>query len=237
MRIKLVFAALAALAIVTPANADDCNKPLKLVTTLPLTPLGDGVMTVPVTINGVPKQFLFDTGGVLQQVSAAVADELKLREFDSPLELYGVDGKISRKYTSVEKFGLGNLPGGRAELLVAPDSDVDGVVSPVAYGALDFDMDFAAGKLNLLLGDHCEGKVVYWPAKAIAAVPIAIDAYHIRVPVTVDGHSLHGHHRYRPWTPPPCAWTWRAARFRSHAGFPGHEGRRACRKRRKCTRT
>ena len=51
-------------------------------------------------------------------------------------------------------------------------------------------MDFAAGKLNLMLGDHCEGKVVYWPAKALATVPITINDYDIRVPVTVDGHNL-----------------------------------------------
>jgi hypothetical protein len=191
VRVKLILAALAALAIVTPANADDCNKPLKMLASLPLTTLsGDDRVTLPVTINGVPKQFLFDTGGLLPQISSTVVDELKLTRLDSAMTFYSVDGTVSNKYAVIDKFGLGNIPGVRAELQISTDSRLDGLFSPVVYKALDFDMDFAAGKLNLMLGDHCEGKVVYWPAKALAVVPITIDNYHIRVPVTVDGHNL-----------------------------------------------
>ena len=51
-------------------------------------------------------------------------------------------------------------------------------------------MDFAASKLNVISSDHCDGKVIYWPAQAAAAVPITVDNYHITVPVTVDGHNM-----------------------------------------------
>ena len=90
------------------AAAEDCNKPLKLVATLPMTTLdGDGLVTVPVTINGVPKQFLFDTGGVLPQISSAVVDELKLPRLDSAMSFYAVDGTSSNKYTVIDKFRPG----------------------------------------------------------------------------------------------------------------------------------
>ena len=182
---------LAGLAMgVTPADAQDCTKPLRMLTSLPMTSRAGGVMTIPVTINGTEKQFLFDTGGMLMQVSSGVADDLKLPRYDSPLEIYAVDGSKSDKYTKVKSFAMGKLPPSPAQLQISPNKGVDGIFSPMIFKSLDFDMDFAAHKLNLMLGDHCEGKVIYWPAKAIAVVPFTLRDNHITVPVTVDGHAL-----------------------------------------------
>ena len=51
-------------------------------------------------------------------------------------------------------------------------------------------MNFAARKLNVLSSDHCEGKVVYWQAQALAVVPIKIRNLHITVPVKLDGKDF-----------------------------------------------
>ena len=183
---------LAGLAIsVAPASAEECNKPLRMLTSLPMTPLENSeLMSVPVAINGVQKQFLFDTGGVLAQVSPAVVDELKLPRIDSAVQLYSVNGAKSDKFTRIENFALGKLPPSPAQMQISPLAGVDGILSPMIFKSLDFDMDFAARKLNILLSDHCEGKVIYWPAKAIAVVPFTPRDNHITVPVTIDDHTF-----------------------------------------------
>ena len=172
-----------------PAGAQAaCNKPLRMLAHLPMT-AQNGVMTIPISVNGAAKQFVVDTGGVYSQLSAAVTDELKLHKIDSPVELYGTRGNVSRYYTKADVV-MGNLKLPQLQLLVSDLGRFDGIFAPTAFNELDFDLDFAGGKLNLVSADHCEGKVVYWPAKVAAVVPFKWDDYHITVPVTVDGQSM-----------------------------------------------
>ncbi len=68
-------------------------------------------------------------------------------------------------------------------------------ISPACWPAtscapLTVDLDFTAGRMNFFMPDHCPGKVIYWPVDTVAAVPITLDATHIVVPVTVDGHAM-----------------------------------------------
>ena len=72
----LFCAATAALA------ADKCGQ-LTLFDTVHLTHTA-GSDLVPVVINGVTKNFLFDTGGYFTQVSRPVAEELKLPVLQGP---------------------------------------------------------------------------------------------------------------------------------------------------------
>ena len=51
-------------------------------------------------------------------------------------------------------------------------------------------MDFGARRLTTFSPDHCQGRVVYWPADRIAVVPITESHNLIIIPVTVDGHTL-----------------------------------------------
>src|SRR5262249_7530990 len=69
-------------------------------------------------------------------------------------------------------------------------TEFDGLFSPVPFTAYDFEINFAARKLNVLSNDHCEGKVIYWPAQALAAVPITIKGLHVTVPVKLDGKDF-----------------------------------------------
>jgi hypothetical protein len=55
----------------------------------------------------------------------------------------------------------------------------------------DLEFDFADHKFNLFAQDHCPGKVIYWPAAAVAAVPIhVILTGQIILPVQLDGKNL-----------------------------------------------
>ncbi len=70
-------AVLCLLGLCSPALAEDCAPPA-LLNTVKLERLNDqGLVGVPVILNGVEKKFLFDTGGgTTNYISTAVADEL-----------------------------------------------------------------------------------------------------------------------------------------------------------------
>ena len=191
MRAPIFMGGLLLLALCGGASAEDC-KPLQLFSTLPLTPLGNsGVFTVPVSVNGAEKQFLFDTGGFFTQVSAHVAKDLNLRlDHNSGVEMYGVDGSVSKDVTTLDSFAIGAIHGQHFQVPILPDPELDGLFSPVGFKNVDFDLDFAARKLNIISNDHCEGKVIYWPYKAATAVPITIRDNKLIVPVLVDGHEF-----------------------------------------------
>ena len=122
----------------TPASAadDSCNKPLRLMASLPMT-LADrsGRFTIPISFNGVEKQFLFDTGGAVMQVSSKIVEELKLPQHESPVELYGMDGSVSKKATTVKDITIGSMRGASLEMQVSPD-DVDGMFAPLGWREL-----------------------------------------------------------------------------------------------------
>jgi predicted aspartyl protease len=192
MRSKIILAALAILCVAAPASAEECNRPQKLIASLPMTDLGkDNVVTIPVSLNGIEKQFLFDTGGFFTQISAATADELKLKIRQGNIEIYATDGSVSRDEVFVPDFAIGPIHAKDYELPISPNKGFDGIFSPVAVKTIDFEMDFSTHKMNMFLNDHCDGKVIYWPFKTVGVVPFTVDtAKHMIVPVTINGHEL-----------------------------------------------
>jgi hypothetical protein len=79
---------------------------------------------------------------------------------------------------------------------VAPNPDLgktlpyDGLLSTDLFVDADLDMDFGARRLTAFSTEHCDGRVVYWPADAIAIVPVTVSHNIITFPVTVDGHGV-----------------------------------------------
>jgi hypothetical protein len=69
------------------------------------------------------------------------------------------------------------------------DSRVVGTLVP--NPELDLEIDYAGRKLNVFSSRHCKGGVVYWPAQAIAVVPMSLGGPHATVPVSIEGHTLH----------------------------------------------
>jgi len=71
----------------------------------------------------------------------------------------------------------------------------DGLIGGDILSHYDVELNFVARKLNLFSPDHCEGKVIYWPATAGAIVPFSMRRpsagdTDIHVPITVDGKDL-----------------------------------------------
>ena len=153
-------------------------------------------MFVPVKIEGQTKSLLLDTGGQVSQISRDTARELRLRQEYSHTRLFDVAGNISSTRATADNFTLGAQDKHHVALQVAPNPTLgripayDGVLATDMFANADIDMDFGAARLTAFASDHCDGRVIYWPADNIAVVPVKLDRGHISLDVTVDGHPL-----------------------------------------------
>jgi predicted aspartyl protease len=176
------------------ARAEDCG-PLKQINAVDLV-AGSNRALVPVSINGIPKLFLLDTGGDVTQISGDVAADLKLTKQDSNLKLLDMYGHASDKMVRIDKFTLGRLRGENVYMAIQPNPDFGkgtryvGLFGPDMMGRYDVDIDFGTYKMNYFSPDHCPGHVVYWPHAALAVTPMTFHNRHIRLPVKIDGKEL-----------------------------------------------
>lgn len=189
----VIFAALSG-----AAQADTTCPPLTLVTSVDMHIGDDGRVYVPTKIGGTPKSMLVDTGGFFSEITQSAVDELKLDTHHVGLQLIGVAGDTTNVVARAP-FVIGNLHADYMDLMVMPSAhefspdvtDAAGILAPNLLSSYDVDLDFGGRKFNLLSQNHCEGKVVYWPAEAVAVVPFAINSdNHIIIPVSVDGHTF-----------------------------------------------
>jgi predicted aspartyl protease len=196
MRIQGIFGSLAILVagLGSPAWAEDC-KPLLQINSVDLVAAAPNRALIPVSINGIPKLFLLDTGGDISQINGEVAEELDLPRRDSAVKMLDLYGHASSKYVTIEKFTVGRLSGD-IDLAVEPDPNFGrgtryvGIYAPDLMGRYDVEIDFGTYKMNYFSPDHCPGKVVYWPHNALSMLPFTFHKRHIRFTVKVDGKEL-----------------------------------------------
>ncbi len=171
------------------AQAQNCD-PARPVTTIRMIRApGANADLVPVSINGAPKNFLFDTGGDRTQIERNVAEELGLPVDDNGIPLYSVTGTISREQARVGRFMLGGVAKDNAVLHLSPNIDLastaDGILAPDLLETYDVGADFGSDTLTLL----CPGAELSEEQDA-ATVPMIRDDLHILMPVTLDGHEI-----------------------------------------------
>lgn len=176
------------------ARAQDCQ--LKLVNTVPLTMVGNGLRAlVPVTINSTDEMMLLDTGGYATQISTAAIEKLGLIVHETNGKMLDLYGHAAQGAVKVDSLTLGRLKDHDANLLVSPNTfggntPVAGILAVDYMGRYDLEFDFADARLNYLSPQHCPGKVVYWPATAGAVVPMKLLDNHLHVDVVLDGHPF-----------------------------------------------
>jgi hypothetical protein len=192
---KFTFQVLTALAWLYPglANAADCS--LKIVNTIPLVMEDQNRRPyVPVIINGTKETFLLDTGGAITQISQSAAHELALPIGDGNIKMLDLYGGAAIGTAHIKTLGLGRLQDTNASLPIMTSTFAGqpyvGLLAPDYMGNYDIELDFAAGKMNYFSQDHCPGKVVYWPASAIAIVPMHFKNFHLTLPVMLDGKPI-----------------------------------------------
>jgi predicted aspartyl protease len=150
------------------------------------------------TLNGIEKKFLIDTGGSLNIISSAVADQLKLTRKYSGYRTFDLYGHVSQSYAEVEDVEFGAAVQKKIQFQVmdnlagfkGSEAPFDGLLSTGHFLREDVDLDFGAFRLNYFSTAHCEGRVVYWPHQGLEVIPIQLAGGHILVPVTLDGHAL-----------------------------------------------
>lgn len=174
--------------------AAECS--LKRYTTIDTVATRNGSMLVPVNIGDAPRFLLFDTGGLISGLSRPAAEELGLNTLESNVALVGIGGAVSNRYTVLPSLSIGTLELKSMKFMIlpgdapmAPDGRLAGTLAPNPN--TDFELDFAGRKLSLFSTDHCDGQVVYWPAAAVAVVPMRTAGLgHIVVPVKLDGKEM-----------------------------------------------
>ena len=96
--------------------------------------------------------------------------------------LIDLAGNISNTKTTVRRLIVGarrtegRAFGGGAQSGSGKSLPYDGLLSTDLFVDADLDMDFGARRLTAFSTDHCEGRVIYWPADAIAIVPVAVSS-------------------------------------------------------------
>jgi hypothetical protein len=192
MRSVVLIAALAAL-LPCVAQAADCG-PLKLVDRIQMTPMGTSSDLIPVLVDGAPRNFLFDTGGLYTQIGRSLAESDKLSIHQGNNELIDLRGKISRDQAVLRQFQFGHMRGNNVSLMISPNIETgvpfDGIMAPDYLKAFDIDVDFGTDVMNFFSPDHCDGAVVYWKAPVVVAVPVLWRSGHLTVPVTLDGKEI-----------------------------------------------
>lgn len=187
--------------IAYPALAADQCPPLKVMASVDMVALRNGVVMIPVTVAGQQKYFVLATGLPYTSINGELADQLAAPRRHSPIKFVGLDGQVSDTLAIVPSFGLGRLNAELVQMLVNKRQDdrvtPDGAARPSgALGAdflraYDVDLDFGAKKLNLISREHCTGDVLYWKSEHAAKLPMSVmDNDRITFIMTLDGHDL-----------------------------------------------
>jgi predicted aspartyl protease len=156
--------------------------------------LGRNSDLVPVGVNGVAKNFLLDTGGLITQIQKSVAEDLKLPVRIGSISLTDVAGRETRTQAFVKQFSIGYMKGSNVNFPIQTIAEalgtIDGLLALDFMLGNDIEVDFGSDTLNFFSPDHCDGAVVYWQAPAVAVVPFTVNTNHIYLPVTLEGHEI-----------------------------------------------
>lgn len=176
-----------------PAVAEEC-KPLTLLTTLDMVPVkDDAAVIVKTKIDGSDELMLLDTGGIFSNISYKTAKALGLEMRRTRLAMVDISGRAINVVARAHSFALGRLHASNMDFMIGNEllTDIGGIIAPNILAHYDVELDFTTHKVNLLSQDHCEGKVVYWPAETIAVVPIRVaKSGHVLIPVDLDGIKM-----------------------------------------------
>lgn len=176
-------------AMIGAAYAEDCA-PARLLATVQMQSAEpqSNIRTVPVTLNGVTRFMVLDTGGAITQLSRDTAEELKLPVRRSSAAAYDITGRVSHHFAMVKDFTFGDLHRTDAALLVWPDPSrpFAGELAQDMLQSYDVDADFASGALKLYAKDHCPGPSGWTPS---IRLEMHNRGWHLHIPVTLDGHT------------------------------------------------
>ena len=186
---RRILYALLLTGLASAAQAQDCA-PAKLLATVPMQSAEpeSNIRTVPVTLNGVTRHMVLDTGGAITQLSRDTITELGLPQRQSGAAVYDINGRVSRSFAIVKEFTFGDLHRSDAALMVWPEATrpFAGELAQDMLQPYDVDVDFTTGALKLYGKDHCPGPSDWRPT---ARAEMRNKGWHLHIPVTLDGRT------------------------------------------------
>jgi predicted aspartyl protease len=152
---------------------------------------GSEIRTVPVSINGVERQMVLDTGGAITQMSRRTIQELNLPLRRSGAKVFDINGRVSSRFTSIEKFGFGHLKRDKAALMVWPEPARPwaGIIAQDMLQPYDIDLDFVRDELKMYAKD-CPRPPAW--TRTATKIPMQTKGWHLHIPLTLDGKTYDG---------------------------------------------
>jgi hypothetical protein len=174
------------LLFVGPAMAADC-KPLQYLTGIPIT-LGEKGVEVSAFLNKSRQTLLLSLGNLGFLTHKTVTD-LGLSEREANVRVYSSTGEVAKNAVRVSEVALGPIQITDMSFMVFGDPpDVVNSFPMQIFRKYDLDVDYGSGRLNFFSPDHCEGRVTYWPAAAVAAIPYKGEELDdLKISVAIDG--------------------------------------------------
>ena len=174
------FAMILGLCLTPAVHAEDA--PACVLTRLVNIPMKldrSGRPIIAVTVNGVQKLALIDTGGGFSSMTEMAAKKLTLQTVFYPRHnIYFINGKSPSEMAPVKRFVAGelNLAHATDGLYFAIDetsqdsSEYDFTLSPDILHLFDVELDYGARTFQLFLRTTCGENVVHWTNKEPAVV-------------------------------------------------------------------
>lgn len=111
---------------------------------------------------------------------------------DNAVVIYNAAGTPFENFAMAKILQFGAMQNANTPLQITdfPPKGVDGILNGDLFERYDIDLNFHAARFNMFSPDHCRGKILYWRAPGMAALPMLYRAHRIAVHVTVDGKDL-----------------------------------------------
>lgn len=199
---KMWSAALAAMLLsagaVRASAAEAPNCTLKQFDSLPLEVYPDHLL-LPVTFGTTPEKLVFRMEDAGSGLNTDVAKAMDVYVTSIPPNVtVRRDGEDVTRIAHVKDFHIGHQTIQEMEfLMIKPGHYTNGVVGDFGtrlFEKVDFELDLAAGKLNLFSTDRCPGMAVYWTKTGFAKLPLKRsgpkETGFIRTEVMLDGKPL-----------------------------------------------
>jgi tetratricopeptide (TPR) repeat protein len=119
-------------------------------------------------INGQAATFILDSGAFFSMMSAAAAEQYKLKTETTPFDLtvHGVGGSTTPRLTHIKSFELAGVPIRNVEFLVGGSEVGSGALGVVGQNFLekwDVEYNLGQGNIRLMRNEDCgRGNLAYW---------------------------------------------------------------------------
>jgi len=107
-------------------------------------------------------------------------------------QIYDSRGTAYDSIATVADFTMRTVQDKDVEFHISPlpPPGVDGVLSLGLFDRFDIDLNFSARRFNLFSKDHCAGKILYWRAPGVTALPFLTRDNRVFARVMLEGKEL-----------------------------------------------